>query len=388
MARKDTPSQRRALFAERLKKANIGAAVVSNPKHIFYLTGIPTNLDPYHAAGKGQRSTSFLVVGDDGDHSFLLGSSEAPLLSSDPGADKVALYDDYDLDVTMVSYGDTVAAEMKKWLRSFLAARRSTRRVGIEEWHLAQIYAEAVERATKGKRLTGISSVLMRMRETKGKDEMEKIRAATKIIDYAFGFAKASITPGMTEYALFAEMNRACMEKFGEAGIIGGDVVSGERTLKLLSTPTQRKLRRGDTVILDMQTTSDSYWSDTARTFVVGSPSVKQRELVKTLMDIKQEVAKMLKPGTPTKDLADTADALLKKKGHSNMLHHLGHAVGLDDQERPWLIRGSDDMVRLNQAFVIEPGVYEKATGGMRIEDCYFVTTGGVERVSRFPLEL
>ena len=62
--------------------------------------------------------------------------------------------------------------------------------------------------------------------------------------------------------------------------------------------------------------------------------------------------------------------------------------LGLEDQERPWLIRGSTDKVEEGQAYVIEPGVYDRETGGIRVEDCYLVTEDGVEKVSHFPLDM
>ena len=113
MARKDTPKQRRMELSKKMRERRIGRAIISNPKHIFYLTGFSTNLTWYGVLGKGQRSTSFLALRDDGDGSLLVGGSElrSPFVgpgdvpSIDGYDGEVVGYSDYDLDVTMVPYG-------------------------------------------------------------------------------------------------------------------------------------------------------------------------------------------------------------------------------------------------------------------------------------------
>ena len=399
MGRMDSPAGRRMIFAEKLGKAGIRFAVVSNPKHIFYLTGFSSNLNPYYVLGKGQRSISFLVVGSEGRSSLLVGGSEvrSPWARDDvtgPDAglpqgyvDKISLYVDYDLDVTMVPYASDIAPEFKKWLGKAASSEgwRSARRVGVEDWHLASIHRDVVDKTFDGK-VVGVSQTLMDMRKTKGRDELENIRQATRSLDYAYSFARATARAGKTELEMFRAMSYAAYRRSGVFSIVGGDVVSGKRTLEVGGMPSNKKFRRGETVVIDMQITHNNYWSDTARTFVIGRPSAAQEKALDAIIEAKDMAAKMLKPGTKTADIANAVTSFLTRKGYPEMLHHVGHTVGLDDQERPWIIRGSKDAVKENQAYVIEPGIYDKATGGLRVEDCYFVTKKGVERASTFPL--
>jgi Xaa-Pro aminopeptidase len=401
MARMDSPAGRRKVFSDKLKKDGVRFAIVSNPKHIFYLTGVSSNLNPYYVLGKGQRSTSFLAVGDEGQSSLLLGASEfwspwareqvsgkAPDPSSLNGVD-LSLYSDYSLDVTMVPYGAEIAPEVKRWVRKLMKVHgwRSAKRGGVEEWHLPAIHRQVVSKSFDGK-LVGVSQTILDMRKTKGKDELENVRLATKALDYAYGFAKPVAKEGKSELDMHRAMNDAVLEKFGVFGFIGGDVVSGEKNLEVGGMATRRKFRRGETIIIDMQTTHNNYWSDTARTFAVGRPSKEQENALDVVLEAKELASRMLKPGTRTADIANAVNRLMKRRGYDEMPHHVGHTIGLDDQERPWLIRGSDDVVRENQAYVIEPGVYNMKTGGVRVEDCYFVTRAGVEKISSFPTGL
>jgi Xaa-Pro dipeptidase len=391
---RDTPGQRRALFCARLGRSGIRYAIISNPKHIFYLTGLSSNLNPYVAAGKGQRSTSFAAIGSEGECSILLGRLETHMATEKekPRTDDltVSLYTDYDLDVTMVPYGADVAAEMGSWLRRSVRVRgeREPRRVGIEDWHLAEIYSRTVARAFRESKLTGVSQWLMDMRKTKGRDELDNIRQAAKMLDFAYGFAKDAAQAGNTELEIFSAMNRASFERFGVFGMIGGDVVSGGRTAEIGGAPSKRKMKRGDIVLLDNQAVHNNYWCDTARTFVVGRPTAAQKKVHDTIVEAKEMAARMLVPGTRTADIANAVNAFLAKSGYSRLPHHAGHTVGLDDQEMPWLIPGSSEVVKEEQAFVVEPGIYEKTAGGMRVEDCYLVTRSGREKVSRYPLDL
>jgi Xaa-Pro dipeptidase len=390
--RRDTAEQRRSLFSEKLRRMGVGVAIISNPKHIFYLTGLSSNLNPYLAAGKGQRSTSFAAIGSEGECSVLLGRSESQAVQANAGVPsgerEVSVYNDYDLDVTMVAYAADVAAEMRKWLRKSVTVRGepAPSRVGIEDWHLADIYRETVAKTFRKSKPVGVSRVIMEMRKVKGKDELDDIRQAAKMLDFAYGVAEETAEAGKTELDVFGDVNRASFERFGVFGLIGGDVISGGRTLDIAGYATKRKLERGDTMVMDMQAVHRNYWCDTARTFFVGRPSSAQKKVLETILEAKEMAAKMLVPGTRAADIADAVNTFLEKRGHARLPHHAGHTVGLDDQEMPWLIHGSTEMVRANQAFVIEPGVYEKETGGMRVEDCYFVTRNGREKVSRFPL--
>jgi Xaa-Pro aminopeptidase len=395
MARKDTPKQRRAELSRMLRDRGIKRAIISNPKNVFYLTGFSSNLSPYKAIMKGQRPTAFLALRDDGESSLLAGGSELgnPFTGSreSPAVDGydggLAAYKDYDLDMTMVPYANDQIPEFGTWLQKSVLADRPSR-VGIEDWHLASIYSGAISKASPGSDLVGISEMILEMRMTKGRDELECIRQANRILDHAYRAARETAVAGKTEFEVFAQMNRAALERFGPLAVIAGDVVSGARSLEVGGPATKRKLKRGDTMILDLQTTYNNYWSDTARTFVVGAPSERQRSVHETLVAAKNLAAKMLRPGTSASSVAGAIDNFLAESGYPRMFHHAGHAVGLDDQERPWLIRGAKDKIEEDQAYVIEPGVYDKEIGGMRVEDCYLVTGDGVEKVSHFSLDL
>ena len=146
----NSPRERRELFASEMKEKNIDLAIISNPKHIFYFSGFPSNLNMYLTLMKGPRSTSFLSIDNSGKATFLIAKGELvnPWVAKQSGKNglelvfegEISTYVDYDLNDRMITYADTLSSEFQKWWRKHSGVRR----LGIEEWHLPDIFRSAV----------------------------------------------------------------------------------------------------------------------------------------------------------------------------------------------------------------------------------------------------
>ena len=381
---RDTPPGRRRLFATALERMDADCALISNPKHIFYLSGADTNTHPWQILMKGPRLTSFLAVDRTGGGSLLLGTSD-DVAGEIPGVARRA-YRDYDLQDTMVIYGDRLAEELRRWFgEKFGRAKR----IAVEDWHLPQAYSAAIGRAAPGAELVGASRALLGMRASKGEDEVRSVRSATAMVESGFAAAKASAIEGATELEVYAEVDRDAFRRHGHAAWINGDFAAGEGSLAGGGPPTRRRLARGDTIILDLHAASGNYWSDLCRTFVVGAPpSPEQEGALQALARAKEAGERLLLPGTKGRDVYEAVSAALEKGGFGVLPHHAGHGVGLDDQEPPWFIPGEERELQEGAVVVLEPGVYSPKPGGMRIEDIYVVREGGPEKLSSSPLGL
>jgi Xaa-Pro aminopeptidase len=171
--------------------------------------------------------------------------------------------------------------------------------------------------------------------------------------------------------------------------IVHGDFIAGRRSLEIGGPPTENRVMKGDTLIMDLQASYNHYWADTARTFVVGSaPTARQGQIFQVLLDAKHETEKALRPGTRGSEIYDIASRVIIKSGFSPLPHHAGHGVGLDTQEAPFFIPGSVDTIEEGDLCALEPGIYDKEAGGMRIEDNYVITKDGFKKTSRYPLSL
>ncbi len=393
MAGKNNPRERRGFLASELRRRGADCALISHPKHIFYLTGVPTNLNAWYSAMKGPRSTSALAVDSEGRAALLLGKSELASLrtgmTSDPAGGLelgITEYVDYSLSGEMVTYGKRFAAEMQAWLGT-LGSRFAS--VAIEEWHLADAYRNAILSAHPEVRLLGISEFILGMRNSKGLDEVESLEKATEMVDHSYGVARGAAKPGELELDVYSEVNSWGFRKYGPFGSIVGDYASGGRSLAMGGIPTQRKLKRGDTIILDLQASYGNYWADLCRTFVIGrKPNKAQENALSVLKKAKAAAEDTLVPGTKGKEVYEAVCGVLQKAGHERLPHHAGHGIGLDDQEPPWFIPGEERGLEEGSVCVLEPGLYRKDSGGMRIEDQYVITSRGPRKLSRFSLAL
>lgn len=391
MVGKDSPRDRRRFLATELRRRGIDCALISHPKHIFYLSGIPTNLHMWYSVMKGPRSTSFLVVDSEGKGGLLVGRSElANLLpggrSGKPGGLELGVseYVDYSLNGEMVTYGNRLSKDLKRWIGKF---RFGT--VAVEEWHLAEVYRESLIAAHPDARLVGVSEFLLVMRNSKGKDEVGYLEKATEIVDRSYATAKKAAKRGNQELDVYGDVNALSFRKHGPFGWVVGDYASGDRSVAGGGMPTQREMKAGETIILDLQAAYNNYWSDLCRTFVVGGkPSRAQAKALATLKNAKEAAEAVLLPGTKGKEVYASVCRVVENAGYSKLPHHAGHCIGLDDQEPPWFIPSEERKLEEGSVCVVEPGVYREDAGGIRIEDQYLVTKKGPKKLSNFPLAL
>jgi Xaa-Pro aminopeptidase len=392
---KDSPKERRQALAGYLQENDIDLAIISNPKHIFYFTGFPSNLNMYLTLMKGPRSTSFLAVRSDGSSDVLLGKGEVsnPWSHSTKGPNRlekifdgeVTTYSDYDLQESIVTFGDHLSREMSSWLNNL---GRGFNKIGIEEWHLANAYRSEISK-TFDPEFVHLSGTVQRMRYVKGKDEIENLVNATKMLDFAYKFAKLNSKPRKSEIDVYREMNYEAFKKYGPFGWIVGDHVSGERSLEVGGWATRRVFKRSDTIVLDLQAAHNNYWSDLCRTFVIGGKaSKKQQDVWSVLAKSLDRAAEVMAPGVTGEEIYEAANRVITSAGYPSVPHHIGHSIGLDDQERPFFLPTSDERLEEGMVCVVEPGIYMVGVGGIRLEDAYVVTKNGNQRISHFSRSL
>lgn len=380
----DSPKARRRELADKLEEMGLDCALISDPRHIYYLSGIPSNLLAWTKMAKHPRATSFLSLDREGRAALLLGSSERAgyerKLSAGDGPEQVATYEDYELSSSILPYPDRLEGIFKRWLRPWVERRR----VGYEAWHLPSTFFSALHNC--GPALTkDLSPLLLAMRASKGEDEVENIRRATANLERIYGLLKEEAQEGRTELELYALASRHLFLSEGPFAYVMGDVASGERCASLGGPPTSRRLSRGDALILDLQTTHNHYWSDLSRTFVVGKPSEEQERAWEAIEEALAQAVKALRPGVKGKEVYRIVSEALVERGYGPLPHHAGHAIGLEDQEPPFLIPGEERSIPERAVMAVEVGIYGGGLQGIRIEQVLVVRAGGAELLSTFP---
>lgn len=383
---KNSPTERgEALFEllERKGNSNVHAALISDSKHVFYFSGFSTWRPRY---------TSFLLLRKNEEPVLFVGSTRAEIAEKSFRG-RVVTYDDYDINDRMVAYADFVSSKLIKFLKTEKMIQDGVT-LGIEGWSLAYEYIHALNLEFHPRNFD-ISSTILQMRKTKGIDELASEKEASKRLAVAYKTIKGHALAGETELGLFAEANAEVFRKFDpleyfEVSNVFGDFVSGKRTLEGTGGPSRRKLTKGDLLILDLQASYNRYWVDTCRTYIVGGPkpTPEQERVFRVILKAKKMAEEILKPGTKASEVYKAVSNTITEAGFKPLHHHAGHGLGLDDQEAPFFLPNSEEVIEEGDVCAVEPGIYEKSFGGMRLEDNYIITEEGYEKISNFPLGL
>jgi Xaa-Pro dipeptidase len=199
--------------------------------------------------------------------------------------------------------------------------------------------------------------------------------------------AREIVRPGVNELEVFNALHSAAVIELGEPlTYIGQDFRSNARG----GPPRNRNIEAGELYILDLGVGFRGYYSDNARTLAVGGdPSPKQVTAWERVCEVFPLLESFVKPGASCRQLFEEVQALLDKSSPWVFNHHLGHGVGLAPHEGPHLNPHWDDTFAEGDFFTAEPGLYhEELRTGLRLEENYVVTAGGVAKLTDYPLGL
>ena len=150
-----------------------------------------------------------------------------------------------------------------------------------------------------------------------------------------------------------------------------------------------RKLKKGDIIMFDIGTTVNHYCSDMTRTYFFGEPNAKQKKIYLAVLEAQNRAIKKIQKGERRAKVIDKiAREFLAKKFKNNFKHGLGHGVGTVIHEWPNLKPKSEDILPAGCVVTVEPGIYLKGFGGVRIEDMILITKNGYKNLTKVPRDL
>jgi len=267
-------------------------------------------------------------------------------------------------------------------------ATKSLNRIGFELGHISYQEYEKLKSLLKDKELVGFKNLPEKIRMTKDEEEIENIGKAAEIGDCVFEEIKKIIRPGITERDLTIEIDYLLRKNGGEKPAFDTIVASGPRSSLPHATPTDRKIAEGDFLTFDLGTKFEGYASDMTRTLIVGKCTQEMRKIYDVVLRAQKEAISNVRPGVKFKELDSIARNIIKEKGYGdNFIHSLGHGIGLDVHESPRISKKGKGEVTKGMVFTIEPGIYIKGVGGVRIEDTVVVKDSGAEILTKSPKE-
>jgi Xaa-Pro aminopeptidase len=245
---------------------------------------------------------------------------------------------------------------------------------------------DAAERA--GVRLTAVRAVVEPLRARKDDDEIAELTRACAVTDAAFAAVVGRLRPGMTEAAIAWLLTSTIREHGGDGDAFDAIVASGPHAAIPHHRPGDRPLTTGDLLTLDFGARVGGQHADMTRTVVIGSVAPWQAELYALVAAVQASLVAAVRPGAVPVELDRAATDLVGQAGHATA-HGLGHGVGLQVHEEPWLVPGSTSPPLVaGVPLTVEPGVYLDGCGGVRIEDTVLVTATGARSLTATPRQL
>lgn len=242
------------------------------------------------------------------------------------------------------------------------------------------------------------TAIVEQMRWVKEPGELDFIRQAAGYADYCLSHirdhAADIIRGGGTELDILRACLTATSEKMQRdlgdtfelyGGSVVGTVHTGERAALPHGRPLERRPQPGETMIAGIGAMVGGYHAESGATFVLGEPSDDQIHCLQTAVACNDAAVAALRPGVPCKSINDAALAVVRDAGLGDFIRHrIGHGMGLQGHESPWLAPGDSTQLVPNMVFSNEPGIYRPGIDGYRTINTMIVTDNTAEVPSRF----
>ncbi len=279
------------------------------------------------------------------------------------------------------------AAEVRAWqedesptkIAAAALADRGIRtgRIGVEETAPFTFY-DHLREAGPGFECVSADALTIACRGRKSAHELELMRLACEATFDVFRAVFASIKEGMSQ----EDIGKLVEGGFSKMGLRGGALVLlGESAALPHGTIKPQKLKEGDVVLIDGGTTVDGYASDVTRTGVLGKPSEKVKRVFEIVRKAQDAALDAARAGRLSGTVDDAARKVITDAGfgpdYKLFTHRLGHGIGLDGHEHPYLVRGSKTVLEPGMTFSNEPGIYIPGEFGLRCEDDMVISADG-----------
>lgn len=221
------------------------------------------------------------------------------------------------------------------------------------------------------------------VRAVKSKRELANIIKAQRISEKVLQYTVAKLRTGISEVQISSLIKKTYISHGVNVLSFPPIVAFGKNTANVHHEPNKTKLKKGDIVMFDFGCTVNHYCSDMTRTYFWGKPGAKQKKIYGDVLHAMELALNKIKSGERRARVIDkSARNFLNKKYKNNFKHGLGHGIGTVIHEWPNFKPKSEDILPAGCVMTIEPGIYLKRFGGIRIEDMVFIAKKGAKNLT------
>jgi len=252
-------------------------------------------------------------------------------------------------------------------------------KLGIEET-IRFVFSDGIHKAAPQATLSSATPVTAGCRMIKSANEIALMRLASQVTLSVYEAVYRALRDGMTQHDVGDLIDKA----YARVGFPGdASVMVGEFTALPHGSRTPQVIREGTIIMLDDGCSVEGYLSDITRTFVLGKPSDKMKQLFEIVHRAQAAALAAARPGVECGTVDAAARKVITDAGYGpdykHFSHRVGHGMGMDIHEWPYLVRGNSTKLQANMTTSDEPGIYIRGEFGMRLEDDMHITESGGE---------
>jgi Xaa-Pro dipeptidase len=252
-------------------------------------------------------------------------------------------------------------------------------RLGMEET-VHYVFVEGVSKAAPSLQITSATPVTAGCRMIKSGHELQLMTLANQVTLAAYEAAYLSLKEGMTQHD-FGTLVQAAHSRQGFEG--AASIQVGENSALPHGSVRPQVIREGTILLMDGGCHVEGYESDISRTVVLGKPTDKMKRNFEIVHRAQQAALAAAKPGAQCQSVDAAARKVITDAGYGPdykyFTHRLGHGIGMDGHEWPYLVRGNTLPLASNMCFSDEPGIYIRGEFGIRLEDDMYITQSGAQ---------
>jgi len=370
---------RLAACRESLAEHDFAAILVGVGPDLRYLTGF---------VGEPMERLTLLVVPREGPVSFVVPHLEAQKASTTPlvlaGGATVIPFEETEDAAQIVA--DLLA------LPETAAGRGAWEPLGLSN-RLWAMHVLQLQGVLPGRRFEPASAVMRDLRQVKDADEAELLRLAAQAADRVLEAVAAGPLVGRTEADVSRDIRQRLIDEghdLADFAIVG----SGPNGASPHHDASDRTIHAGESVVLDIGGTRAGYASDTTRTIWVEgeagiAPEPEFHRVYDVVKEAHEKAVATVAPGVPAEEVDAAARSVIVAAGYGELFtHRVGHGIGLEVHEDPYMVAGNETPLEAGMAFSVEPGVYVPGRWGVRLENIVMCAPSGREVLNRTSLDL